>query len=176
MTVNLHLLLKIYPDADSCKLQGIPMVPRFAVSRYDVAGLLAGIRLIEWQLKSHIWSIYKGNSSMDRTSGDVCLNRLPESYMKYRLSIKSWRSVSISITNEMADKLRFDFVRVDQMYEPWYKQRSWPPCSPYHATSSMLPNKNADKQYHGQKSEKEHFAPSAVQIWQLDNAVHMSTS
>jgi len=33
MTVNLHILLKFYPAGYSCKLQVIPTVQRFAVSR-----------------------------------------------------------------------------------------------------------------------------------------------
>jgi hypothetical protein len=35
MTVNLHVLLKIHPAAYRCKLEVIPTVPRFAVSRSD---------------------------------------------------------------------------------------------------------------------------------------------
>jgi len=56
MTVNLHVLLKIlYPTADSYKLQGIPTVPRLAVSRSDVVCLLAGIHWSERQVKFHVW-------------------------------------------------------------------------------------------------------------------------
>jgi len=39
MTVNLHVLPKVYPAAYRCKLQVIPMVPQFAVSRSDVVCL-----------------------------------------------------------------------------------------------------------------------------------------
>ena len=35
MTVNLHVLLKINRPANLYKLEVIPMVPRFAVSRSD---------------------------------------------------------------------------------------------------------------------------------------------
>ena len=35
MTVDLHVVLKIHPAAYRYKLVGIPMVPRFAVSRSD---------------------------------------------------------------------------------------------------------------------------------------------
>jgi len=35
MTVNLHVLLKIHPAAYRYKLEVIPTVPRFAVSRSD---------------------------------------------------------------------------------------------------------------------------------------------
>jgi hypothetical protein len=35
MTVNLQVLLKIHPAAYRCKLEVIPTVPRFAVSRSD---------------------------------------------------------------------------------------------------------------------------------------------
>jgi len=35
MTVNLHVLLKIHPAAYRCKLEVIPTVPQFAVSRSD---------------------------------------------------------------------------------------------------------------------------------------------
>jgi len=36
MTVNLHVLLTIYPAAYGCKLQVIPIVQQFAVSQFDV--------------------------------------------------------------------------------------------------------------------------------------------
>jgi hypothetical protein len=39
MTVNLHILLKIHPAAYRCKLEGIPTVPHFAVSRSDDVSL-----------------------------------------------------------------------------------------------------------------------------------------
>jgi len=35
MTVNLHVLLKLHPAAYRYKLEVIPMVPQFAVSRSD---------------------------------------------------------------------------------------------------------------------------------------------
>jgi len=35
MTVNLHVLPKVYPAAYRCKFQVVPMVPQFAVSRSD---------------------------------------------------------------------------------------------------------------------------------------------
>jgi len=35
MTVNLHILLKIHPAAYRCKLEVIPTVLQFAVSRSD---------------------------------------------------------------------------------------------------------------------------------------------
>jgi len=35
MTVNLHVLFKVYPAAYCCKLQVIPTVPQFAVSQSD---------------------------------------------------------------------------------------------------------------------------------------------
>jgi len=35
MTVNLHILFKIHPAVYHWKLEVIPMVPRFAVSRSD---------------------------------------------------------------------------------------------------------------------------------------------
>jgi len=35
MTVNLHIVLKIHPAAYRCKLEVIPIVPRFAVSWSD---------------------------------------------------------------------------------------------------------------------------------------------
>jgi len=35
MTVSVHILLKIHPAAYRCKLEVIPMVPRFVVSRSD---------------------------------------------------------------------------------------------------------------------------------------------
>ena len=44
MTVNLHILLKINPAAYHCKLQVIPMVPRFAVSQSDDVCLCVGLQ------------------------------------------------------------------------------------------------------------------------------------
>jgi len=35
MTVNLHILLKVYPAAYRCKWQVIPTVSQFAVGRSD---------------------------------------------------------------------------------------------------------------------------------------------
>jgi len=35
MTVNLHILLKVYPAAYRCELQVIPTVPRFALSQSE---------------------------------------------------------------------------------------------------------------------------------------------
>jgi len=48
ITVNLHLLLKIYPDVYHCKLQVIPMVPRYAVSRSDDVWLLVCRDTLKW--------------------------------------------------------------------------------------------------------------------------------
>jgi len=70
MTVNLHVLLKIYSTADGWKVQGIPKVPRFAVSRSEVDCLMAMIHCSERQLKSHVRQISKGNSSTEITSGE----------------------------------------------------------------------------------------------------------
>ena len=55
MTVNLQVLLKIYPAAYSCKLQVIPTVLRFPVSRSRVVCLLPGIHWSERQVISHGW-------------------------------------------------------------------------------------------------------------------------
>jgi len=55
VTANFHLLFKLNPAAYSCKLQGIPRVPQFAVSRSDVVHLLTGISCSEQQLISLVW-------------------------------------------------------------------------------------------------------------------------
>jgi hypothetical protein len=48
MTVNLHILLKMHPDTYRYKLELIPMVLRFAVSRsYDVCLFVCVQRNIE---------------------------------------------------------------------------------------------------------------------------------
>jgi len=44
MTGNLHVLLKIHPAAHRYKLEVIPTVPRFAVSRSDDVGLLVCVQ------------------------------------------------------------------------------------------------------------------------------------
>jgi len=48
MTVNLHVLLKIYSASYSWKLQVIPMVPRFAVSQSDVVSFFVCTDPLNW--------------------------------------------------------------------------------------------------------------------------------
>jgi len=63
ITVNLHILLKFYPAAYSCKLQVIPTVPRFAVSQTDVVCLF-------------VW-----RDALTRTTADIsCLMELKREF------------------------------------------------------------------------------------------------
>jgi len=62
------------------------------------------------------------------------------------------------------------------MYQPWHKRRSVPPYYPYLATSSKSPNNKVNANYNSQWSRKGHFATSSGQIWQIDKAVHTTTS
>ena len=48
MTVNLHVLLKVYSAAYSCKLQVIPTVPQFAVSWSNVVYLFVCWDTLKW--------------------------------------------------------------------------------------------------------------------------------
>jgi hypothetical protein len=48
MTVNLHILLKFYPAADSCKLQEIPTVLRFTVYWFDVVCVYVSSDTLKW--------------------------------------------------------------------------------------------------------------------------------
>ena len=70
----------------------------------------------------------------------------------------------------------FWFVRIDQTYQPWHKRCSFPPCGPFLATSNISPNKEVNTRHNGQCSEKEPFASSGGQIWQIDKAFHPTTS
>ena len=73
-------------------------------------------------------------------------------------------------------KTQICFVRVDQMYEPWHKRLSSPPCGPYLATSNISRNNKVNTRYNVQCSEKELFCTSGRQIRQIDKEVHTSTS
>jgi len=70
----------------------------------------------------------------------------------------------------------FWFVPVNQAYQPWYKRRSLPPYGPYLATSIISLINKVSTKYHGQCSEKEPFAISHRQCWQLDKPIHMMRS
>jgi hypothetical protein len=104
VTPNLHVLFKKNPAAHSCKLQGIPADPQCAVSLSDDMCLGTGIYCGERQMKSHAWYIWKGHSSTERTSGDVCLKTSPGSYMKHFLTINLWCMVSMTIPNDVRVK------------------------------------------------------------------------
>jgi len=107
ITVNFHVPLKIYPAAYGWLLQWIPIVLRFAVSRSnDVCCLFAGLHWSERQLMFHVRWIYKGNSSTEMLSGDVCPNTLPGSYMKHTLTVMSCCTFSFTIPNEMTVKMQ----------------------------------------------------------------------
>jgi hypothetical protein len=56
MTVNLHILLKFYPTVYSCKLQVIPTVPWFAVSRFDVVCVCVFRDTLKWAT-ADIWCL-----------------------------------------------------------------------------------------------------------------------
>jgi hypothetical protein len=51
-----------------------------------------------------------------------------------------------------------------------------PPCGLFLATSNISPNNKVNTRYNGQFSEKEPFATSGGQIWQIKKAFHMTTS
>ena len=57
VTTNLLVLFKMNPAAYSCRLQGTPTVPRFAVSRTAVVCFFTGIYWGKRQQKSHVWKI-----------------------------------------------------------------------------------------------------------------------
>ena len=59
-----------------------------SVSWSDVVCLFTGLHRHERQLISHVWEIWQGDSSTERTSGEVCLNTSPGSYMNHTLIIK----------------------------------------------------------------------------------------
>ena len=55
MTVDLYVLLMIYPTADSYRLKWIQTDPQFTVSLSDVVCSFTAIHWRERQLKSHVW-------------------------------------------------------------------------------------------------------------------------
>jgi len=61
VTANLHVLLKINHTEYSCRLQGFPTIPRFAVSLSNVVCLFTSINTGEQQPKSHVCKVYKRN-------------------------------------------------------------------------------------------------------------------
>ena len=97
VTGNLHDLIRMNAAVYSCRLQGFPTVPQFAVYRSYVVRLYTGINVDKWQPKYHVCQIYTGHSLTERTSGEVCIKKSGGSYMKQTLKIKSYCMVSMTI-------------------------------------------------------------------------------
>jgi len=75
VTANLPILHKVNPDAQSCRLHGLPTVMQFAPTLSDVVCVFAGIKHGERPPKSCCWRIKMVHSSSERMFADVCLKK-----------------------------------------------------------------------------------------------------
>jgi hypothetical protein len=90
MTVNLHVQLKFYLAAYSCKLQGIPMVQQFAVSWSDVVCLCVFRDTLKWATADISCLIHTKKKFFDGEDVWWCLSKhiagiLHESHANYRV-------------------------------------------------------------------------------------------
>jgi len=170
VTANLHVLVKINPTEYSSKLLGFPTVPWFAVCWSDLLCLFTETNRGERQLKYHDCKILSGNTSMDRTSGDVSKKTSHGPYTEEMLQIKSSCMVSITIPSGVMAKHRLCYVQVDQMYQSWHKRCSLPPCSWYLEMFNILPNNKFNTKYHVLHSKTEPLATTGGYIRQINTA------
>jgi hypothetical protein len=130
MSVNLHVLPKLYPAAYSCKLQVIPTVPRFAVSWSDVFCLICFQEYIE---VGNSWGIMCDRYKNEILRRKGCLVLFASTYLRSlvrntcQLACPDIR-LPLLIRMKWHSTCRFYIVRVDHTYKPWHKRLSLPPC------------------------------------------------
>lgn len=135
ITANLHILPKISPNASGWRLQGFPTVLELAVSQSDVVRLFTGHNWGEQHPKCHFCKTWVGNSSMERTSGNVGIKKSTRSYIKRMWKPKSCCIVTIPTCSVVRVQTRICFIHVGQGYLYWYTRCNLPP---YHACLAIF--------------------------------------
>jgi len=116
MTVNLHVLLKIYPAAYSCNLQVIPMFLQFAVSRSDVGCLFVCWDRLKWTTADVLCLIDIKREFFDRKFVWWCLSQhntgfLHEMYADYQVMMYGLLYYSNWNDSQYADFALFELMK-----------------------------------------------------------------
>ena len=138
--------------------------------------LFARINRGFWPPKSHHSQQLTGQSSMERTPGDVCFKKSQGCYLKVSLIIKSYCTVSITIPILVMVKIQVLLCSGWSNIPTLTSKTHLASISSIFSNIHHLAQNKANTNYNGKCSQKELFTALGRHIRQIDKEFQITTS